>query len=202
MCWIPGLKPLLNIFRDSCSLTVLTCHTTINCWFYRQGGVRFFSKWCSNRARSKSQAAAIRTVTRYKEELLLQENSLAQERGPRDGVESPPWRFSKLDYPKPWKAWYSLRLTFTKPSGWTRSLERCLPVCSITGFQEDFKTWMWMRSKNYMCVLFVIVTAARWDSWSQTQFEFFDLEQVYLCKQCKRFPQFWKRKNQSFKSLE
>lgn len=35
-----------------------------------------------------------------------------------------------------------LRLTFTKPSGWTRDLERCLPICSITGFPDSFKTRM------------------------------------------------------------
>lgn len=43
----------------------------------------------SHRARGKSEAAATGIVTRYKEELLLQENGSAQEQEPRKDVESP-----------------------------------------------------------------------------------------------------------------
>ena len=90
VCWISGLKPLLNIFRDPRSLTALICHTTMNCCIYKRDGARFFSELHSDRARGKSQAAAMAVVTRYKEELLLQEHGSAQERGPGESVESPP----------------------------------------------------------------------------------------------------------------
>lgn len=146
--------------------------------------------------RGKSQTTTIRTVTRYKEELLLSKRT-AQDgnRSPEMVVESPSWRFSKLDYPKPWPGWYSSEADLHKAVRLDQRPWEVPSVCSVTGFPESFKTLMWMTSKNLMCVLF-----GCWMGFLiKTQFELiFYLEQVYLCKHCSKFLQFWKRKKPKF----
>lgn len=123
----------------------------MNCWFYRKGRVRFFSK--RQEASHELQQSELWLDTR--------KNCCCPGQQLRTGTGAQRWwwnlhpeGFQNLTIQSLDQAGIVLRLTFTKQSGWTRDLERCLPVCSITGFPESFKTSMGMTSKNLMCVLF------------------------------------------------